>query len=98
MAINVKKDGNNATVSYSGRLDTTTSGDFQKALNQVISESIDSLTVDLRDTDFISSKGIRVLVAAKKEMGEKNVTIINANPAVTEIIRNLGLLRLFGMN
>ena len=62
-----------------GRLDTTTAPELEAELKNSI-EGIDGLEFDLSDLDYISSAGLRVLLAAQKIMnrqGEMRVTRVN---------------------
>ena len=67
MTIEIKKTGTDALVELCGRLDTTTAPVLEKAINEEISENI-NLTIDLKELDYISSAGLRVLLSAQKRM------------------------------
>jgi len=86
------------TVKPMGRLDSLTAGDFETELNQIINDEIKSLTIDLEAVDFVSSKGLRVLVGAYKKMNGKDVILDNANSSIMEVLRLSGLLKVFKIN
>jgi len=85
MKITKNLNGTSLTVALEGRLDTTTAPE----LEQVLKESMDGateLTLDFAKLDYISSAGLRVLLAAHKAMMKKNgMKVVNANEMVKEV-------------
>ena len=79
MKIEVNKNGTVLTISPSGRLDTSTSPELQA----VVSENIDGvtdLTFDLKQLDYLSSAGLRVLMSSQKIMNKQgDMRLINVN-------------------
>lgn len=67
MDINVKITEKEKVVSVVGRLDTITAPALDKIINEDINAS-DALVLDLSGLDYISSAGLRVLLAAQKKM------------------------------
>ena len=81
MNINLKKNGAALNVTVSGRLDTTTAPELEKALSSQL-EGIESPTLDFGELAYISSAGLRVLLALQKTMnrqGQMVVTHVNDN-------------------
>lgn len=81
MKVTLDKNGSTLKVSVSGRLDTTTAPELEKALGSQL-EGIESLTLDFGDLAYISSAGLRVLLALQKTMnrqGQMVVTHVNDN-------------------
>ena len=81
MKVTLDKNGSTLKVSVSGRLDTTTAPELEKALGSQL-EGIESLTLDFGDLAYISSAGLRVLLALQKKMnrqGQMAVTHVNDN-------------------
>ena len=67
MTIHKHENDTELTLALEGRLDTTTSPELEKLLK----ESLDGITLlvfDLEKLDYISSAGLRVLLAAQKAM------------------------------
>ena len=79
MDITKNKDGGKLEIKVSGRLDTTTA----PQLDNEIKESVDGVTeliFDLGNLEYISSAGLRVLLASQKTMnkqGEMKVTAVS---------------------
>ncbi len=85
MKITTDLKGTALTVSLEGRLDTTTSPELEKKLSESLS-GVTDLTIDLTNLDYISSAGLRVLLAAHKKMAAKGgMTVCGVNETVAEI-------------
>ena len=82
MQINKNQDGNKLTLAPIGRVDTITAPELEAA---VVTDGIDELVFDLAQVDYISSAGLRVLLASQKRMAGKTMKIANAKPAVKEV-------------
>lgn len=65
-----------AIVSVSGRIDAITSSELDKAINSVIDEGQCFIVLDFRDVDYISSSGLRVILAKAKIMKAKGGKIL----------------------
>lgn len=67
MNIETKRNGSELTLVISGRLDTVTAPDLDKAINENL-KGTDSLILDMTALSYISSAGLRVLLSAQKKM------------------------------
>jgi anti-sigma B factor antagonist len=67
MTLNINKKENVATIEIVGRLDTLTAPALDKTINEDI-EGTKDLVLDLGGLEYISSAGLRVLLAAQKKM------------------------------
>ena len=65
MDINVNKDGADLQIVLSGRLDTNTAPELDTALKENL-EGVTGLVIDLAEVQYVSSAGLRVLLAAQK--------------------------------
>ena len=83
------------TVTPAGRLDSASAEDFAAYINEVFTAELQTLVLDFKEVDFISSKGLRVLVTIYKELNGRQLRVINANPSVIDVFRLSGLLSLF---
>jgi anti-anti-sigma factor len=103
LAIKVVHDGGSphaARVSLEGSLDTATSPDLEAALDGLLAGSIKVVAFDLAGLRFISSAGIRVLMKARKELGDRGGSLALSNPQpqitkVLEIVRSLPGVAIF---
>ena len=85
MNIQQEKNGNQLTVALEGRLDTMTAPELEAALKEAL-DGVEELTFDLANLEYISSAGLRVLLAAQKTMNRQgSMTVKNANEIIMEI-------------
>ena len=85
MNIQQEKNGNQLTVALEGRLDTMTAPELEAALKEALN-GVEELTFDLAKLEYISSAGLRVLLAAQKTMNRQgSMTVKNANEIIMEI-------------
>ena len=79
-----------------GRIDTVTSPEFDRVVQQQIDRS-ESLIIDLGQCNYLSSTGIRVLLAAFKKVKSKggSLTISGVLPEVFQVLETTGLHRVF---
>jgi anti-anti-sigma factor len=74
------------TITVKDKIDTITAPDFE---NEIISEmdKFDSLIIDLSDLEYISSAGLRVLVATEKKLKPQDIPfVIKVNDTINEIL------------
>ena len=78
-------------VEVEGRIDTLTSAELESQLNDEIGD-ISSLTSDFEKLEYMSSAGLRVLIATQKKLNQDNIPleIINVNDTIKEIFRMSG--------
>ncbi|MBR3032889.1 MAG: STAS domain-containing protein [Clostridiales bacterium] len=90
--LDIKKtiEGNKAVFALEGRIDTNTSVELEEALAPVI-EKVDELVFDFAGVDYISSAGLRVLLANFKVFSKKGgMKIINVSEMIMEIFEVTG--------
>lgn len=91
MNINKKYDENELTLTLEGRIDTITSTDLDKEINDELGK-FNSLIIDFTDVEYISSAGLRVLIANQKKLKADDIPLVikNVNDTVSEIFRMSG--------
>ena len=92
MEIKSTKEGNSLTLAPQGRVDTITAPELEAAVKL---EGVDALTFDFAKVDYISSAGLRVLLASQKHMAGKTMTIKNVCSAVKEVFDITGFSDIF---
>ena len=77
-------------IAVTGRVDTTTAPELEAGLRLAGSET---LTLDLSGVPYMSSAGLRCLLAAQKKMmaGGGTMTVVGIQPAVKEVLDITGL-------
>ena len=88
---------NELTVRPQGRLDSAGSEEFSAFLEEHFTAQVSGLTLDLAEVDFVSSKGLRAIVAVYKSLSGRTLTLVNANPSVREVLRLSGLTRVLNV-
>ena len=92
MTINmVKRPPDGAELRLEGRLDTTSSPAAQEVLMKVAGEYA-KITLDFADLTYVSSAGLRVILALQKQINRTggSLTLINVSPAVMEVFEMIG--------
>ena len=90
MNISKSIDGNTMNIALEGRLDTTTSPRLEEEVRADIG-GITELNFDLAALEYISSAGLRVLLAAQKIMNAQGaMTVKNVSPEIMEIFEVTG--------
>ncbi len=85
----IKNQKENAmNIALSGRLDTTTAPRLEAELKL---EGISELNLDFEKLDYISSAGLRVLLAAQKTMNKQgSMKIAHVNADIMEVFEITG--------
>ena len=89
--MNIQKtvSGTTLTVALEGRLDTTTAPKLEELRGSV--DGVSRLVFDLAKLEYISSAGLRVLLAMQKLMNQQGEMVLqNVNEAVTETLEVTG--------
>lgn len=76
MTIEIKRNSEETAIKLVGRLDTITAPALDKTINEDITD-VKNLVLDLKDLEYISSAGLRVLLSAQKKfqkIGSMKVT------------------------
>ena len=92
MTIEKNLNGTELTVTIIGRLDTTTAPQLEAEFKQSLS-GVEKLVLDFSALEYISSAGLRVLLAAQKTMNKQGEMVIrNVNETITEIFEVTGFI------
>ena len=67
MTIEIKKNAEETIIEIVGRLDTITAPALDKTINEDIGET-KNLVLDVKGMEYISSAGLRILLATQKKM------------------------------
>ena len=92
MTIEKNLNGTELTVAVAGRLDTTTAPQLEASLKESF-EGITKLALDFSALEYLSSAGLRVLLAAQKVMNKQGEMVIkNVNETINEIFEVTGFV------
>ena len=92
MTIEKTLNGTELTVAIVGRLDTTTAPQLETALKESLG-GVETLILDFVNLEYLSSAGLRVLLASQKIMNKQGEMIIkNVNETINEIFEVTGFI------
>lgn len=90
MTISKKADGDKLIIFLDGRLDTLTAPDLEKEVQKSLN-GVGELIFDFEKLEYISSAGLRVLLAIERMMSDQGtMKVINANEIVREVFEVTG--------
>ena len=90
MTIDKKEQGSTLQIAVSGRLDTTTAPQLEAELKRSL-DGITELDLDFSGLEYLSSAGLRVLLAAQKVMNQQGkMTIRHVNETIMEVFEITG--------
>ena len=92
MNINKVLEGTKLELEITGRLDTITAPELDAEIKQNM-DAIDCLVLNFKGVEYISSAGLRVLLATQKSMCKKGKMIVKeVNDTVMEIFNITGFV------
>lgn len=90
MEIKKIHEGNSLTVQLEGRLDTVTAPELEASLENELDEVTD-LVIDLGELEYMSSAGLRVMLALQKRMSKQGqMKVVKVNDTIMEIFEITG--------
>ena len=92
MNIIKNKEGSKLSLALEGRLDTTTAPQLEAELKASM-EGITELDLDFEQLEYLSSAGLRVLLAAQKVMNKQGTMVIrHVNETIQEVFEVTGFV------
>ena len=84
-------------VTLSGRIDSSNAGDFDNALKDLVAKNRKNIVLDMSKLDYMSSAGLRAMVAALKSArnGGGDVVIAAPNERMVDTLKLVGFQSLF---
>lgn len=90
MTIEIVKGKEETVLMISGRLDTNTASVLEKTIREDIRENA-TLVLDMKELEYISSAGLRVLLSAQKRMQRNGaMKLIHVCEIVKEVLELTG--------
>jgi len=101
MGIEIRQEevGEVRVLALAGRLDTETSADLELALQDLQGAGAAHFVIDLGDIGYVSSAGLRVLLALAKQLdgGRGSLKLCSLNEAVGQVFDVAGFSRMFAI-
>jgi anti-sigma B factor antagonist len=87
MEISTSESGDVQILSFQGNLDTNTAPDAESEINGLIDGGVQKLLVNFEKLDYISSAGLRILLATAKKLkaSSGDLKICCLNQTVQEV-------------
>lgn len=87
MEIITRKEKNTVVVSVKGRMDAVSSPEFEKGLEELMAEGEKVFIIDLGELDYISSAGLRSILATAKKLkpNEGQILLSSLKDVVKEV-------------
>lgn len=90
MTIEIKKNAKETTIEVAGRLDTITAPVLEKTIGDNIGNT-ESLILDFKGLEYISSAGLRVLLGAQKKMNKVGtMKLVSVCEEIMEVLEMTG--------
>ena len=99
MEITTTSKDNATILSLNGRIDTATAPELEQAINKIIDGGQRKILLDFAGVTYISSGGLRVLLATAKKLknpGDK-FGICTLSPEVMKILKLAGFTSIFSI-
>lgn len=90
--LNIRRNTENGKAAFAleGRLDTVTAPELEQALKESL-EGVTELRLDMEKLEYISSAGLRVLLAAQKQMNRQGkMELVHVGETIREIFEVTG--------
>ena len=99
MNIEMRELKHASVVKVSGRVDSSTAPELEKSLQGLLDSERNHLVLDLQETDYMSSAGLRVMVAMHKAAKKNGGGLCLAQPStrVKDVLDLAGLTPVFAV-
>ncbi len=96
--VTFQKNGDTLTVIPEGRLDTATSPLLEQKMNPELGAA-QHLIMDFAKVDYISSSGLRLLLAAHQNMEDRggDLRMIHVNEYIRDVLNLVGFLEIMNV-
>lgn len=92
MTINQERAGDALLIKLEGRLETTTAPELEAAIRDGL-EGITEFVLDLEKLEYLSSAGLRVILAAQKRMNRQGTMVVrHVNETIMEVFEITGFV------
>lgn len=97
MKVNIKQDNSTTYISIDGNITSANAGELQEALAGEPG-STEGVVIDIKELEYISSAGLRVILSLKKRCKNLPFSIINANEEVMSVFNVTGFAEIMNIS
>lgn len=100
MVIETTQEDQVTLIRISGRMDAISSPEFETMINQLASTGHTSFVLDFKGVDYISSAGLRSLLATTKQLKtiDGQIRVVNVSETVKKVFGIAGLNTFFQLH
>ncbi len=93
LSIRSNLSGNTLNIALEGNIDIKTSSDLETEINSKI-DQVTEINFDFAKLEFLTSAGLRVLLAAQQEIDDKGgtMTLKNVNDEIMDVFNLTGFV------
>lgn len=93
MKITKEQNDRALTVMVEGRVDTMTAPELNAAVSEIDFSEVDTVILDGKELEFVSSAGLRVIVSLYKNVtaNSKELKLVNINDMVLDVLTMTGM-------
>lgn len=97
MNIDVERAGSITIVNTSKRIDSDNANEYERILENLLTEGTHNLLLDFTHTEYVGSAGLRafLIIAKKLKKTNGNMALCQINPHVFEIFKVGGFHQIF---
>ena len=95
LKVDKKVDGRRLEVVLTGELDSITSPELDREVQDL--DNVDEVVLDLKDLDYTSSAGLRVIMGLKRRLAGRPLRLENIGVEVREVLDMTGSSKLLGL-
>lgn len=97
MQLTINSSDGVTVIKIEGNLDTQTSTEAQEELDRIVGDGARKLLIDFADLAYISSAGLRILLATAKKLStdQGEMRMCNMNDVVKEVFEVSGFSTIF---
>ncbi|KAB2841541.1 MAG: STAS domain-containing protein [Melioribacteraceae bacterium] len=97
MQFSEERTGKFYVLSVSGRLDASTSSNFEEKLTSIIDSGEKNVLINFKELDYISSMGLRVLLQAAKKvkLNQGAISLCEMKDNILEVFDIAGFTQVF---
>ncbi len=94
-----EKNNDYTVIKLTRRFDTTISDEIEAILNELYAKGQYDIIIDFKESNYLSSMGLRVLFSVSRLLSEHNkkLTIVNAGSTVMKVINIADCASLFNI-
>lgn len=93
LVLSTDRDGNRAVLTVRGELDAYSAPGLEDQIGRLIGEHVDTVILDLSETAFLDSSGLRAILTAQRRLAESSghMSLRTPSEAVTRLLEITGL-------